>query len=293
MAKESSSRLKLVPDKLMKLFTQQEDYFSSQETDDFFCFKKSSRKNNGFEKQGELVRIVWYSITMLLSGIDSHNCFSITLYRDIRLWFRQWSINKDLFSGSQYKLSYHFSRIEKKNKKGSLIYAEVQPEIKQTYCMYEAAYTVSALKKQQRIKRHCFCYRKWRLLKLSTHMNKKLVRTFVKTKILPYKLLEIGTLTSTGRQKFFDRRAKPLMSRIIVKASLKKWAKNQYGYRVCGVGFTSSRKLIGNVVIIAKIFTRTIWGKLLQRNLINFNDPLGFSKTVFIKTTYFEDDLAN
>ena len=35
----------------------------------------------------------------------------------------------------------------KKNKKGSLIYAEVQPEIKQNFCMYEAAYKVSALKK--------------------------------------------------------------------------------------------------------------------------------------------------
>ena len=32
-------------------------------------------------------------------------------------------------------------------------------------------------------------------------------------------------------------------------------------------------------------------GKLLQRNLLNFEDPLGFSKTVFIKITYFEEDL--
>ena len=30
---------------------------------------------------------------------------------------------------------------------GSLMYAEVQPKIKLTFCMYEAAYTVSALKK--------------------------------------------------------------------------------------------------------------------------------------------------
>ena len=37
----------------------------------------------------------------------------------------------------------------------------------------------------------------------------------------------------------------------------------------------------------------TIWGKLIQRNLLSFKDPLGFSKTVFIKTTYFEDDLVN
>ena len=36
MAKNSNSWLKLVPDKLMNLLTEQdEDYFSSQETDDF------------------------------------------------------------------------------------------------------------------------------------------------------------------------------------------------------------------------------------------------------------------
>ena len=52
-------------------------------------------------------------------------------------------------------------------------------------------------------------------------------------------------------------------------------------------------KLIGNVMINAKLYIGTIWGKLIQRNLLSFKDPLGFSKTVFIKTTYFEDDLVN
>ena len=46
-------------------------------------------------------------------------------------------------------------------------------------------------------------------------------------------------------------------------------------------------------MINAKLYIRTIWGKLIQRNLLRFKDPLGFSKTVFIKTTYFEDDLVN
>ena len=69
----------------------------------------------------------------------------------------------------------------------------------------------------------------------------------------------------------------------------------------------AGQKLIRNVVINAKIYIGTIRGKLLQRNLrmlqrnlrnlrnfkLNFKDPLGFSKTVFIKTTYFEDDLEN
>ena len=56
---------------------------------------------------------------------------------------------------------------------------------------------------------------------------------------------------------------------------------------------TYSRKLIGNVVINAKFFIGTIWGKLLQRNLVSFKDPLCFSKTVFIKTAYLVNDLVN
>ena len=35
------------------------------------------------------------------------------------------------------------------------------------------------------------------------------------------------------------------------------------------------------------------WGKLLQRNLLNFKDPLNMSKTVLIKTKYVEVDLVN
>ena len=47
-------------------------------------------------------------------------------------------------------------------------------------------------------------------------------------------------------------------------------------------------KLIGNVMINAKLFIGTIWGKLLQRSLLYFKDPLRFPKTVFIKTTHFD-----
>ena len=52
-------------------------------------------------------------------------------------------------------------------------------------------------------------------------------------------------------------------------------------------------KLIGNVVINDKIYIETIWEKLLQRNLLKYKDPLGFSKNVFNKTTYCEDNLVN
>ena len=56
---------------------------------------------------------------------------------------------------------------------------------------------------------------------------------------------------------------------------------------------TTGEEFAGNVVINAKVFIGTIWGKLLQRNLLNFKDHLVFSITVFIKTKYFEDDLVN
>ena len=46
-------------------------------------------------------------------------------------------------------------------------------------------------------------------------------------------------------------------------------------------------------MIIAKLYIGTIWGKLIQRNLLSFKDRLGFPKSVFIKTTHFEDDLVN
>ena len=51
--------------------------------------------------------------------------------------------------------------------------------------------------------------------------------------------------------------------------------------------------LIGNVMINAKLYIGTVWGRLLQKKLLSFRDPLGFPKTVFIKTTHFEDDLVN
>ena len=50
---------------------------------------------------------------------------------------------------------------------------------------------------------------------------------------------------------------------------------------------------IGNVVIISKINIGKIWGKLLQRNLLNFKDPLGFSETVFFQKPIYKDDLVN
>ena len=56
---------------------------------------------------------------------------------------------------------------------------------------------------------------------------------------------------------------------------------------------STGEDFIRNVVFITKIYIRPIWGQLLQRNLLNFKDPLVLLKTVFIKTTYFEYVLVN
>ena len=57
MAKRSSSQLKLVPEKLKNYFTEQdEEYFSSQETDDFF--QENPERNNEIEKKDEFVRSI-------------------------------------------------------------------------------------------------------------------------------------------------------------------------------------------------------------------------------------------
>ena len=84
------------------------------------------------------------------------------------------------------------------------------------------------------------------------------------------------------------------MSKSIVKAT---WQKNgregaMYAEPVQWVSPTGE-KLNGNVVINAKTYIGAIWGKLLQRNLINLKDPLGFSRIIFIKTTFSEDNLVN
>ena len=56
-------------------------------------------------------------------------------------------------------------RVSKTIEEGSLIYAEIQPQIKLRFCMYEAAYSVSALKKSNVYDVVVFITRNSRLLK--------------------------------------------------------------------------------------------------------------------------------
>ena len=122
MATRSSSRLKSVPEKLKIYFTgQDEEYLSSQETDVFF--QENPERSNGTENKEEFVRsIVWWSITMFLSGIASHFCFSITC---IKLYCYDFD---NIVSTKIYSLDHTTNcdnkiRVSKTKEEGSLIYA--------------------------------------------------------------------------------------------------------------------------------------------------------------------------
>ena len=82
------------------------------------------------------------------------------------------------------------------------------------------------------------------------------------------------------------------MSKSIVKANDKKGRESAMHAELVEWTSFTGQKIIGNVVINAKIYIGTIWGNLLERNLLNFKDPLGFS-FFFIKTTYVEHDIVN
>ena len=83
---------------------------------------------------------------MFVSSIASHFCFSITLYQLCDYGF------ENILSTKTYFLDHSANydnkiRVSETIEKGGFINAEVQPEVRLKFCMYEAAYTVSALKK--------------------------------------------------------------------------------------------------------------------------------------------------
>ena len=119
MATSSSSRLKSVPEKLKNYFTLSKIKSTlAVKKLMVFLFQENPERYNGIEKKGEFfLSIVWWNITMFVTGIASHFCFSITLYQVIRLWFWQYRTNKGLFSRSQYKLWWQKSSIKNKRKR--------------------------------------------------------------------------------------------------------------------------------------------------------------------------------
>ena len=100
-ATRSSSRLKSVPEKLKNFLMIKMKRILAARKLMMFLFQKNPERNNGIEKKDEFIRsIVWWNITMFVSGIASNFCFSITLYQVIRLWLWQYRITEDLFSRS-------------------------------------------------------------------------------------------------------------------------------------------------------------------------------------------------
>ena len=186
--------------------------------------------------------------------------------------------------------------VSKTKEEGSLTYAQVHPEIKLKFCMYKAVYTVSALKKSNIYDDVVFLTENSGLLKSVYPLNARVCRNIWQNKnfAIPgfgdwiFKVNRSVTeklLRQTSETTYIEEHSQSFMTKNGRKSAM--YAEP--------VDWTSpaGQKLIRNVVINAKIYIGTIWGKLHQRNLLNFKDPLGFLKTVFIKAKYFEDDLEN
>ena len=75
-------------------------------------------------------------------------------------------------------------RVSKTIEEGSLIYAEVRPEIELRFCMYEEAYTVSALKKSNVYDDVVFITKNSRLIKSIYPLNKRTCRSIWQDKNL-------------------------------------------------------------------------------------------------------------
>ena len=73
-------------------------------------------------------------------------------------------------------------RLSKTIEDGRLIYAEVQPEIKLGFCIYEAAYTVSALEKRNLYDNVVFITKNSRLLKSIYPLNEGICRSIWQNK---------------------------------------------------------------------------------------------------------------
>ena len=72
-----------------------------------------------------------------------------------------------------------------------MIYSEVQPEIKLKLFMYEAVYTVTALKKSNLYEDVFFSQKLRDYYNQNTLYVREFVRMFDRTKTLPYQFLEI------------------------------------------------------------------------------------------------------
>ena len=173
---------------------------------------------------------------------------------------------------------------------GSLIYADVQPEIKLRFCMYGAAYTVSALKKSNVYDDVVFITKNSRLLKSIYPFYEGTCRSIWQNK--NFALPGFGDknlkVNNSVTEKILERSSETTYAEEHSQSFIKKNNREgaMYAEPVEWVSPTGVR-LIGNVMINAKLYIGTIWGKLIRRNLLSFKDPLGFSKTVFYQNHIF------
>ena len=148
MATGSSSQLKLVPEKLKNYVTEQDkEYFSSQETDDVFVSgesgkEKCNRKERRFRPEPRVMEY-YYVFFLALLAIFAFPSPCINLYSyhfDNIISTKIYSLDHSTNCDNKFRES-------KTKEEGSLIYAEVQPDKKLKFCIYEEAYKVSAPKK--------------------------------------------------------------------------------------------------------------------------------------------------
>ena len=166
-------------------------------------------------------------------------------------------------------------RVSKTIEEGSLIYAEVQPEIKLRFCMYEAAYTVSALKKSNLYDDVVFITKNSRLLKSIYPLNEGNCRSIWQNKniALPGFGDKTFKINNSVTKKILQRASETTYAEEHSQSFMKKNREGaMYAEPVEWVSPTGV-KLIGNVMMNAKHYIRTIWGKLIQRNLLSFKDP--------------------
>ena len=162
--------------------------------------------------------------------------------------------------------------------------------------MYEAAYSLSALKKSNVYDDVVFITKNSRLLKSIYPLNEGTCRSIWQNK--NFALPGFGDKTfkvdNSVTEKILQRASETTyveeQSQSFMRKNNREGA--MYAEPVEWVSPTGV-KLIGNVMINARLSIGTIWVKLLQRNLLSFKNSLGFPKNVVIKTTHFEDDLLN
>ena len=145
-ATKSSSGLKSLPEKLVNYFTKRDKEYS-HENDDVFVWRKFRKKNMESNRKKSSSRSpcngvwLWLYLALLAIFVSPSHCIKLYGYDfdnivSTKIYFPDHSKNCDCTIWEPKTIV-----------KGSLIYAEVQPEIKLKFGIFEAAYTVSALKK--------------------------------------------------------------------------------------------------------------------------------------------------